>query len=119
MGVVAEELLPRADHTPEEFERAVDSLSRRLGLSLGVSDSERRLLATFGEDLPCPRETAEERHWLHSRRAGGTAALTLTDGRWVVVRYRRGRTAEGCSCSLEPWAVPLLSARILSGATPH
>ena len=95
MGVVAEELLPRADRTQEELERAVDSLSRRLGLSLAVSDRKRRLLAASGEDLPGPRETAAESHWLHSRGAGITAALTLTDGRWVVVRYRRGRTAGG------------------------
>jgi signal transduction histidine kinase len=95
MTGVAEQLLPPAGHETADLQRAVDSVSRRLGLSLAVSDRERRLLAASGEDLPRPRPATNESHWLHAGGAGLTAALALSDGRWVVVRYRRGRSATG------------------------
>ena len=82
--------LPAAD-APDNVQRdAVERLGRELGIDISLFDRHRRLIAATGEASPPPSEFAPHRGW--RRVHGGPIwALSLPDGRWLVVDLgRRG-----------------------------
>ncbi len=82
--------LPAAD-APDSLQReAVERLGRELDIDISLFDQHRHLIASSGEASPPPSHSAPSSSW---RRVHGapTWALSLPDGRWLVVDLgRRG-----------------------------
>jgi signal transduction histidine kinase len=77
--------LPSPTAPLEEQARAVEQLSRRLGVDVALYDSARRLIAQAGRPLPPPPPNGQSGAFLFGR--GGPAwAAQLSDGRWIVAR---------------------------------
>jgi signal transduction histidine kinase len=82
-ALMASQLAP-ADDSHEAQQRAVESLQARLGVDLGLFDSDRRPLVAAGKPVPAPPGPRKS-GWIYDR--GGPAwAIRLPDGRWVVAR---------------------------------
>jgi signal transduction histidine kinase len=89
VGAVLGELLPGPDRSLDELQAAVERLGHLLPVDLAVHGADGTLLAAVGDPLPAspPRRTTGG--WMRWRGAGPTVALSLPDGRWVVVRRQR------------------------------
>jgi signal transduction histidine kinase len=86
-GEFAQAVLPSADASREEQQRAVQRLGRRLRVDLGLFDRNREPVAAVGRRLPQPSAIGEKGGWLFDR--GRPAwAFPLPDGRWLVARPR-------------------------------
>jgi signal transduction histidine kinase len=113
VGVVLGELLPGPDRPLEELQAVVEHLGDLLPIDLAVHRADGPLLAAIGDPLPDspPRRAADG--WMRSRGAGPTVALSLPDGRRVVVRWPHQHRAFGLLMALG-----LLAIAIAMGAYP-
>jgi len=90
ISAMAEQHLPPSGAPPEEIEAALQELSRKFQLSLALWDADgEKLGSAGGSPLPRPDRSWTSSRFLRSRGRGVTAALRLSDGRWVVVRHRQ------------------------------
>ncbi|MHA1152678.1 MAG: sensor histidine kinase [Alphaproteobacteria bacterium] len=82
--------LPAAD-APGGLQRAaVERLGQELDIDISLFDRHRRLIAASGEASPSPRHFSARGGW-HRVHGGPAWALSLPDGRWLVVDLgRRG-----------------------------
>jgi signal transduction histidine kinase len=77
--------LPPQSAPREEQARAIEQLSRKLGVDVALYDSARRLIAQAGRPLPPPPPNGQTGGFLFGR--GGPAwAAQLPDGRWIIAR---------------------------------
>jgi signal transduction histidine kinase len=117
MDVAAEltgALLPDADAPPEEDQKALDALHRKLRFDLALYRPDGSLLAVAGR--PPPRfDPARARVGWRRGNAGPTFTLQLPDGRWLVARQVRERPSP--TFWIAGFLV-LLAAAIAVGAWP-
>jgi signal transduction histidine kinase len=113
VGAVLGELLPGPDRPVDELQAAVERLGHLLPVHLAVREADGTLLAAVGDPLPAspPGWTTGGR--MRSRGAGPTVALSLPDGRRVVVRWLRQPRGFGLMAALG-----LLAVAIAIGAYP-
>lgn len=84
-GELVGSALPPASAPPDEQQRAIAQLSRRLGVDVALFDASRRLIAQAGRPLPPPPPHGQTGAFIFG--AGGPAwAAQLPDGRWIVAR---------------------------------
>ncbi len=82
--------LPAADAPGSLQREAVERLGQELGIDISLFDRHRRLIAATGEASPPPSHSAARGGWRRVH-GGPTWALSLPDGRWLVVDLgRRG-----------------------------
>ncbi len=82
--------LPAADAPESLQQEAVERLGRELNIDISLFDRQRRLLAANGKASPPPSHSAARGGW-HRVHGGPVWALSLPDGRWLVVDLgRRG-----------------------------
>ena len=86
---IAEELLPGPERSPAEIHAELERFATWFSVDLAVFDPDGRRLAAVGRKLPAPGPERQESGWLISRRHRPTAAVRLSDGRWLVIRHRR------------------------------
>jgi signal transduction histidine kinase len=113
VGAVLGELLPGPDRPIDELQAAVERLGHLLPVHLAVREADGSLLAAVGDPLPAspPGWTTGGR--VRSRGAGPTVALSLPDGRRVVVRWLRQPRGFGLLAALG-----LLAVAVAIGAYP-
>ncbi len=98
-GEVLAELIPQAGSPQEEIDVALRRLSERLHVDVALRDTDGRLIAAAGDQLPAPRLDQREEGWFGAR-GGGTAVLPLPDGRILVGRPTRHRHGMGWLAAL-------------------
>jgi signal transduction histidine kinase len=113
LGAVFGELLPGPDRPIDELQAAVQRLEQLLPIHLAVRSPEGALLATIGPPLPAPPAERRAYGWMWARGAGPTVALSLPDGRAVVVRWQPRHRAFGLL-----GALGLLAIAIALGTYP-
>jgi signal transduction histidine kinase len=114
LGAVLGEWLPGPDRPLDELQAAVERLGQLLPVHLTVREADGTLLAAVGEPLPAaPPGWTPAGGRMRSHVAGPTVALSLPDGRRVVVHWLRPRRPFGVLV-----AVGLLAVAIGVGAYP-
>ena len=88
VGALVGELLPGPDRPHEELQAALERLGNRLAAQVSVRGSDGALLAAVGDPMPAPSRGRMKSGWIFSRGGGPTVALSVPDGRWVMVRWR-------------------------------
>lgn len=83
-GRLAQLSLPAADAPDENQRAAVERLGRELDIDISLFDSQRRLIAAYGEPGQPPSDSMKRSNW-HRGRGGPMWTLRLPDGRWLVV----------------------------------
>ena len=117
MDVAAEltgALLPDADAPPEEDQKALDALHRKLRFDLALYRPDGSLLAVAGRPPPRFDPNRARVGWRRGN-TGPTFTLQLPDGRWLVARQVRERPSPTL------WIAGfllLLAAAIALGAWP-
>jgi signal transduction histidine kinase len=113
VGAVLGELLPGPDRPIDELQAAVEHLGHLLPVGLAVRGADGTVLAAVGDPLPASPPGRTTDGWMRSRGTGPTVALSLPDGRRVVVRWQHHHRAFG-------WlvALGLLAVAIALGAYP-
>jgi signal transduction histidine kinase len=82
--------LPPAEAPSDVQREVVERLGRQLDIEISLFDSNRRLIAASDKASPPPPESAERGGW-HRMHGPPAWALSLPDGRWLVVDLgRRG-----------------------------
>jgi hypothetical protein len=89
VGALVGELLPGPDRPHAELQAAVEHLGNRLAAHVSVRGADGALQAAVGDPLPAPSRDRLKSGWIHVRGRGPTVALSLPDGRWVMLRWRR------------------------------
>jgi two-component system, OmpR family, sensor histidine kinase RstB len=79
---VIAELVPPTDAPPQVRQQVIDRLASNLGADLALFGRNREPLAAAGRPLPAPGRGGG---WLRTP-TGPAVALSLPDGRWLVVR---------------------------------
>ena len=102
VGRLAYLSLPAADAPQPLQAAAVQRLGRELGIDISLFDSDRRLVAAYGEATPPPSGSAGQGGWQHEHR-GARWSFSLPDARWLVVdRDSRGFRFTGDACGRSP-----------------
>jgi signal transduction histidine kinase len=114
VGALLTEWLPGPDRPLAELQAAVERLGQLLPVHLTVREADGTLLAAVGDPLPAaPPGLTIAGGRMRSHVAGPTVALSLPDGRRVVVHWWRPRRPFGVLV-----AVGLLAVAIAVGAYP-
>jgi signal transduction histidine kinase len=113
IGALVSELIPGPKNPANELQRAVERFANRLSAQVSVRGSDGALLAAAGNPLPGPPWNQMKSGWIHSRGRVPTLALSLADGRWVMVRWRRPYRSLGLLLALV-----LLALAVGIGAHP-
>ncbi len=113
VGAVLGELLPGPDRPIDELQAAVERLGHLLPVDLAVRGADGTLLAAVGDALPASPPGRTTGGWMRSWGAGPTVALSLPDGRRVVVRRLYQHRGFGLLVALG-----LLAVAIAIGAYP-
>ena len=95
MGAVLSELLPGPDRPVGELQAALEHLGRLLPIHLAVHSATGARLAAVGDPLPTLPPDRLVRGWVRARGTGPTIALSLPDGRFVVVCWQPQHRAVG------------------------
>ena len=80
------EILPAQDRPLSELQGAVERLGKWLPLDMAVTASDGTRLVAVGGALPAPPRDNKGSRWTHFRGPRPVAAISLPDGRWVMVR---------------------------------
>jgi signal transduction histidine kinase len=113
VGAVLGELLPGPERPIEELQAAVERLAHLLPIDLAVRGADGTLLAAVGDVLPASPRARTTGGWMRSWGAGPTVALSLPDGRRVMVRWPYQHRGFGLLVTLG-----LLAVAIAIGAYP-
>lgn len=82
-GELLSATLPAASAPNSQQQEAIRQLAQRLRVNVALFDSDMRMIASFGDPPPPPRD--KRPGWMPG--AGGAAwAVPLPDGRWIVAR---------------------------------
>ncbi|HEX9747456.1 MAG TPA: HAMP domain-containing sensor histidine kinase [Methylomirabilota bacterium] len=113
-GVLAQNVLPRADAPAPEQQAALERLAANLRADIGLFAADRTPLAAVGAPLPAPDPGRERGGWL---RAWGPPAgvIHLRDGRWLVGRVRTEHRPTGAALFV---TLGLLALAVGVGAYP-
>jgi signal transduction histidine kinase len=113
VGAILGELLPGPDRPIDELQAAVERLGRLLPVDLAVHGPDGTPLAAVGDPLPASPPRRAIGGWMRPWGAGPTVALSLPDGRWVVVHWLYQHRAFGLLVALG-----LLAVAVAMGAYP-
>jgi signal transduction histidine kinase len=113
-GVLAQNVLPRADAPAPEQQAALERLAANLRADVALFAADRTPLAAVGAPLPAPDPGRERGGWL---RAWGPPAgvIHLRDGRWLVGRVRSEHRPTGATLFV---TLGLLALAVGVGAYP-
>jgi signal transduction histidine kinase len=111
IAAVAAKVLPPAGAPAGEVEETLTRYQAWLPVDLTVYSSQGALVASVGEHLPPPPAAGGSR-WLHPGSRGFDAAVHLQDGRWLMIRWRRGGIHRGLG------ALVVLALAVAVGAYP-
>lgn len=89
VGALVSELLPGPDRPNAELQAAVEHLGNRLAAQVSVRGADGTLLAAVGNPQPPPSRRGMRSGWIYRVGRGPTVTLSLQDGRWVMVGWRR------------------------------
>ncbi len=89
VGALVSELLPGPDRPNAELQAAVEHLGNRLAAQVSVRGADGTLLAAVGNPQPPPSRGGMRSGWIYRVGRGPSVALSLQDGRWVMVGWRR------------------------------
>lgn len=90
MQVFAEAVVPPADAPPESLRRFAESIAEPFEVDLTIYDASRRVVLRLGRKVPAPPAQGGSQ-WIRQRFGRGAIALSLSDGRWIVMEGERGR----------------------------
>jgi signal transduction histidine kinase len=114
VAAMADKQIPAAGAPSSEVDAVLRDLEEKFHLSLALWDADGRKLGSAGAGpLPAPERSWTSSRFLRSRGRGITAALRLSDGRWLVVRHRQRAHAYAVLLS-----VVLSAAAVALGAYP-
>lgn len=86
---MAQGILPDAAASPEEQQRALESIAARARVDLGLFDAARNRIAGAGRPVPRPERERSESGRMMRGGPMGAWAIALPDGRWLVARVGR------------------------------
>jgi signal transduction histidine kinase len=109
VGELVAAALPPGSAPREAQQRAIERLSDRLEVDLGLFDEAHRPIASAGRPVPLPPPRGERGGWVYGH--GGPAwSLFLPDGRWIVARPPMRHRAPGLRVLLTLAAIALVIA---------